>query len=153
MGEDERRIRKLTPMSGELRAGSDWAPGDPAAKPRRRKKEKAAPQTRGRVILAGMRRFVVILVLLSGLAALIGALFVWFRDSDPARAFPLSFIIVGALLAGSGFLGATSGPSADWMPEAGFERGEREHAFNMSFVYGAFGVALVCIGLALDALL
>ena len=140
-------------MSGELRAELDSGVVETAAERPRRKQRAAAPQTRGRMIVAGIRRFVVILLLLVGLAVLAGALVVLLSDADPARAFSLSFILGGALLAAGGFLGATTGPSPDWTPEAGFERGEREHAFNMSFVYGAFGVALVCIGVALDAML
>lgn len=153
MGDDERRKRKLTPLSGELRADADWAPPAPVAEPRRVKKEKALPQTRGQMIVAGIRRALVILVLLGGLIALVGALIVWLFDTEPARAFPLAFYLGGATIAVGGFLGGTTGPSADWMPEGGFDREEREEAFNMSIVYAVFGGALIGVGVLLESLL
>jgi hypothetical protein len=105
------------------------------------------------MIMAGLRRAFVILLLLVAATALVAWLFVWLGDADPARAFPLTFILAGALLAVGGFLGATTGPMAYWVPEGGFGQGAKEHAVNMSFVYGAFGIVLVGIGILLDAIL
>ena len=49
---------------------------------------------------------------------------------SPSRAFPLAFYLGGALIAVGGFLGAMAGPSADWMPEGGFGRYERQTALE-----------------------
>jgi hypothetical protein len=154
MVEDERRRKSdLTPMSGELNAPADWVPPGPVAEEHRIKKEKPLPRTRREVVVAGIRRMLFILALLVGLVALAGVLIVQFSDTQPARAFTLSFYLGGALIAGGGVLGATTGPSADWMPAGGFDRAERDRAFNMSFVYGTFGVALIAVGVLLDSLL
>ena len=128
----ERRRRRLTPLSGELRAESAREPSKPDEKVRRRK-EKEVPATRGRVLIAG--------------AAL---LMVRVGDMSPSRAFPLAFYLGGALIAVGGFLGAMAGPSADWMPEGGFGRYERQTALNRSVVYGAFGVLLISVGAVID---
>jgi hypothetical protein len=148
-----RRKQDLTPMSGELNAPADWVPPGPVAEEHRIKKEKPLPRTRRQVVLGGLRRVVIILALLVGLIALVGLLLVEFKGTKPARAFPLAFYLGGALIAGGGVLGATSGPSRNWRPVGGFDRAEREHAFNMSFVYGFFGVALIGVGVLLDSLL
>jgi uncharacterized membrane protein len=148
----ERPRKRLTPMSGELRAEADWAKVEDTPR-ERAKKEKSAPRTRTGMIVAGLLRAFLILVMLVALTALVAALIVWLSDADAARVFTVTFILAGALLAIGGFLGATSGPAVNWVPEPGFGQGAKERAVNMSFVYGAFGLALVGIGILLDALL
>jgi len=144
-----RRKRSLTPMSGELRAESDWTPSRPDEKVRRRK-AKVVPSTRGRVLLAGLRRSVVVLVLVAAVVCGAALLMVHLADMSPSRAFPLAFYLGGALIAGGGFFGAMTGPSADWMPEGGFGRHEHETALNQSAVYGFFGVLLILVGAVVD---
>jgi len=52
-----------------------------------------------------------------------------------------------------GFLGATTGPSLDWMPERGYGYEDRQQGLNRAVVYGGFGVALIVVGAVLDAYL
>ena len=149
MGLGERRRRSLTPLSGERRPESTWTPSKPDEKVRRRK-EKEVPATRGRVLIAGLRRSVIALLILSALVCGAALLLVRVGDMNASRAFPLAFYLGGALIAVGGFLGAMAGPSADWMPEGGFGRYERQTALNRSVVYGAFGVLLISVGAVID---
>ena len=144
-------MRKLTPMSGELKA--EWSPPAPVTEPRRLRKEKTPPVTRGQVLLAGLERIVIVLVILVGLVAGAALLLVQFSDLEASRAFPLAFFAGGAFIALGGFLGAMTGPSMDWMPETGYDYQDRAHGLNGSVVYGGFGVALIVVGAVLDAYL
>jgi hypothetical protein len=149
MGFGERKRRFLTPMTGERRAESTWTPSKPDQKVRRRK-EKEVPSTRGRVLIAGLRRSVIALLILSDLVCGAALLMVRVGDMSAGRAFPLAFYLGGALIAVGGFLGAMAGPSADWMPEGGFGRYERQTALNRSVVYGVFGVLLIAVGAVIE---
>ena len=149
MGLGERRRRRLTPLSGELRAQSSWEPSDPTRKTRSRE-EKRPPSGRGRVILAGLRRSALVLILLAALICGAAVLMVKSGDMPPERAFPLAFYIGGAIIAGGGFFGATTGPVADWAPEGGFEYGDHAAALNRAFVYGVFGVLVILVGGLID---
>jgi hypothetical protein len=104
----------------------------------------------GRVLLAGLRRSVLALVLVSAVICGAALLMVEVGDMSPSRAFPLAFYLGGAFVALGGFLGAMAGPSADWMPEGGFGRYEHETALNRSVVYGVFGVLLIAVGAVID---
>jgi hypothetical protein len=146
MGQDPRRPRQLTPMSGELKAEADWAVPEPVPEKRRRRKEKKLPVTRGQVLLAGLKRIVIVLAILVALIAGVALLLVRFADMEASRAFPLAFFLGGAFIALGGFLGATTGPSWDY-----YELDDREYWLNNSIVYGAFGVALIVVGAVLDA--
>lgn len=139
----------MTPLSGELRSEATWTPAEPDEKVPRRK-EKEVPSTRGRVLIAGLRRSAIALVVLSALVCGAALLVVKVRGMSPSRAFPLAFYLGGALIAVGGFLGAMAGPSADWMPEGGFGRYERQTALNRSVVYGAFGVLLIAVGAIIE---
>jgi hypothetical protein len=145
----ERRRRSLTPLSGELRPESTWTPSEPEEKVRRRK-EKEVPSTRGRVLIAGLRRSAIALIVVSALVCGAALLMVRVGGMSPSRAFPLAFYLGGALIAVGGFLGAMAGPSADWMPEGGFGRYERQTALNRSVVYGVFGVLLIAVGAIIE---
>jgi hypothetical protein len=136
-------------LSGEIRAESTWEPSDPAAPAPDVTEEKGPPKTWAGAILAGIVRAILILALLAGIAVLIALLFVWLANSDPARAFPRSFILVGGLIALGG-LGTMGGP-AHSMFAIPVSRDER--AINMSFVSGFFGIVLIVIGFALDSML
>lgn len=153
MEEEPRRPRQLTPMSGELRAQADWVPAGPVPEERRRRKEKTPPVTRGQVLLAGLKRILIVLVILVALITGAALLIVHFSDMAASRAFPLAFFAGGAFITLGGFLGATTGPSADWMPERGYTAEDREHGLNNSVVYGCFGVVLIAVGALLDAYL
>jgi MFS family permease len=140
-------------MSGELKAESDWVPSAPPAEARRPRKEKTLPVTRGQVLLAGLKRIAIVLAILLTLISVVALLVVHFADTTASRAFPLAFFAGGAVIGLGGFLGATTGPSADWMPEGGFDHEAREQGLNNSVVYGGFGVALIVVGAVLDAYL
>ena len=140
-------------MSGELKAESDWVSSAQPAEARRPRKEKTLPVTRGQVLLAGLKRIAIVLAILLILISTAALLLVHFSDTSASRAFPLAFFAGGAFIGLSGFLGATTGPSADWMPEGGFGHEAREQGLNNSVVYGGFGVALIVVGAVLDAYL
>ena len=145
MEPEPRRRRTLTPLSGELKAPVAWTPADPTRKERRRK-TKAPPTTRGGVLLHGLGRFALFMGGLIGGVALIATLIVWLGGGSSGRVFPIAFYIAGALLGSAAFFGSTG----TYAPRY-WDRGERERAFNMSFVYGAFGVILIGIGVLLES--
>ena len=147
--EDTRRGRKdLTPISGQLHAPADWTPPGPVAEEYKPKKEKPLPKTRREVLLHGLRRFALISGGLGGGIAGIAVLIVWLGHSSSSRVFPLAFYPGGVLLGAGAVFGGTGTFEAEYWDRAG-----REHAFNMSFVYAAFGVALIGVGVLLDSLL
>ena len=82
-------------------------------------KEKEVPSTRGRVLIAGLRRSVIALLILSAFVCGAALLMVRVGDMSVGRAFPLAFYLGGALIAVGGFLGALAGPSAAGCPRAG----------------------------------
>jgi hypothetical protein len=140
-------------MSGELRSDEGWVPADPVERKRRRfrRKAKPPPVTRGRVLVAGLKRIVIVLAVLVALVAGVALLIVQVSDLEASRALTLSFFGVGAFIALGGFFSGTSGPSEDWMPIGGYDAEDRAHGVNTSIVYGAFGVALIVVGFVLDA--
>jgi uncharacterized membrane protein YidH (DUF202 family) len=153
--EDERRRKQgLTPLSGELHAPEAWTQPGPVAeqyKPKV-KPEKRAPTTTRGMLVHGVKRFVLVLAGLGAATALVALAFVWLADASAARAFPLTFYLAGALVIAGGVLLSTGG-SADWIPEAGFEREERESWIGSSLVYVAIGIPLIAIGALLDNVL
>jgi hypothetical protein len=153
MDEEPRKPRQLTPMSGELTSQAEWAPPEVGPEKRRWRKEKAPPVTRAEVLLAGLKRIAITLVILVGLIAGAALLLVHYSDMETSRAFPLAFFAGGAFLALGGFLGATTGPSVDWMPEGGYDYEDRARGLSNSAVYGGFGIALIIVGAVLDAYL
>jgi len=148
MGFDERRTRKLTPMSGEHRAHEAWS--DPKPR-RRRRKERLAPSSRRGVAIGGLKRLAIALLLLSAIPVAAALVLVWAGDIPAARAFPLSFYLGGALIAGGGFLGAITGPSAAWMPEGGYDYSDHQASLNVGVVYGFCGVLLIAVGAFLES--
>ncbi len=147
--DDERHRRHgLTPLSGELKAPADWTPPGPVAERYVQRKEKRPPTTRRDVLLHGLRRFVLISAGLGGGIALIAVLILWLGDASASRVFPLAFYLGGAMFGAAAVLGGTGVYEAEY-----WDRAEREQAFNMSFVYGAFGVALIGVGVLLDSVL
>jgi hypothetical protein len=57
--EDERRPRKLTPMSGELRAEAGWVRPGPVEERYKPKTVKTLPRTTKEVVLRGLRRLLI----------------------------------------------------------------------------------------------
>ena len=153
MDEEPRRPRQLTPMSGELRSQADWAPPEVVPEKRRWRKKKTPPVTRREVLAAGLKRIAITLVILVGLIAGVAVLLIHFSDMEASRAFPLSFFLGGAFLTLGGFLGATTRPAFDWMSETGYGYDARAHGLSNSVVYGGFGIALIVVGVVLDAYL
>jgi hypothetical protein len=160
MRDDERRRTKLTPMSGELKISADWVPPGLVPEKHRSRPEKMPPVTRRQVLLAGIRRMLIVFIFLS--AAVVGAalLIVLFSGMKGSRAFPLAFFLGGALIAVGGFLSAQTGQitGLPWGPGAlppaqGYSFEERETAFSNAVAYAAFGVALIVVGAVLDAYL
>ena len=140
-------------MSGELKSQADWAAPEAAPEKRRPRKEKAPPVTRRQMVVAGLKRIAITLVILVGLIAGAAVLLVHYSDMRPSRAFPLAFFVGGAFITLGGFLGATTGPAMDWMPEGGYGYEDRARGLNNSAVYGGFGIALIAVGAVLDAYL
>jgi hypothetical protein len=143
--EDERRPRKLTPMSGELRAEAGWVRPGPVEERYKPKTVKTLPRTTKEVVLRGLRRLLITLVLIVGATALVALLVVHFADTSPNRTFALSYILVGAGLLGLAFFHQT-GQESEWYRD----REEHEAAFNWSTVYALFGVLMLAIGTVLD---
>jgi hypothetical protein len=143
---EDRRRRRLTPLSGELRT-EEWTP-PPVVKPRRERKAKPAPTTRAGMILFGLRRFGLIAFGVVGATALVAVAVVWLSDSTAARVFPRTFYFSGAAFAALAFLGGTGMYSRVYR-----SRSEHEFAVNASFVYGLIAVILVGIGVALEIFL
>jgi hypothetical protein len=135
-------------MSGELRAPADWTPPGTVEEKHRVRREKRIPTTRRGALLHGLRRFVVILAALCALVAAAALLVVAFTDIDGPRALTLAFYAAGALITVGGFLNVTSYESPEW-----YTPDERQAAFGMSFAYAAFGLALIGVGVLLEAVL
>jgi hypothetical protein len=133
-------------MSGELKVAADWTPPGPVVE--QPKAEKMPPANPRDILLRGLLRFAVISVGLSGGLTLLATLFVWQGSAAPARVFPLTFFVGGAVLGIGAVMGGT-GTNVDWY----WDRGEREEAFNYSFVYVVFAAVLIAVGVALDAYL
>jgi uncharacterized membrane protein YidH (DUF202 family) len=150
---EERKPRKLTPMSGELKAQADWVSTAEIPEQRPAREEKSPPVTRRQILIAGLRRSAIILVILFTLVAALALLLMRFGDMDASRAFPLAFFVGGAFITLGGFLAATTGPSYDWMPERGVDQERRQIGINNSLVYGSFGIVLIVVGVVLDTLL
>ena len=151
MSDDRPRRKNLTPMSGELKAQEDWSPTGPVAEPRRARKKKALPVTPGQVLWVGLKRTALILLILVDLVAAAALVLVHFAGMEPKRALTLAFFLGGSAIALGGFLGATTGPSADWMPIRGYDAEDKRQGMNSSVIYGVFGVLLILVGAVLDA--
>ena len=106
------------------------------------------PTTRSGVLLHGLARFTLLLGGLICGVGLIATLIAWLGGASSGRVFPIAFYIAGALLGSAAFFGSTG----TYAPEY-WDRGERERAFNMTFVYGAFAVILIGIGVLLETVL
>ncbi len=145
---EERTRRQLTPLGSELQAPADWTAPGPVAEEYKPKKVKLPPRTRKEVLLRGLRRLAITLALLAGGTALVAFLLVQFADTSVDRTFTLAYYIAGGGLLAAAFFGST-GSEVDWY----WDRGEREEAFNYSFVYALFGFLLIGVAVLLETVL
>ena len=143
-----RTRRQLTPLSSELQAPADWTAPGPIAEEYKPKKVKHPPRTRKEVLLRGLWRLAIILALLAGGTALVAFLIVQLWDTSVDRTFTLAYYVAGGGLLATAFFGSTGG-EVDWY----WDRGEREDAFNYSFVYALFGFLLIGVAVLLEGVL
>jgi hypothetical protein len=150
--ERERRRKRFTPMSGELKAMVDFEPHDPAEDERqRRRPRKPLPATRGAIIARGLARLAVILVLLGGAVTLAAWLYARHADEPIGDVLPPAFYIAAAVV---GVLAVLSGTSGGWNVRAwgggGYDRAQRAAAVNTSAVFASLAIVLFALGLLLD---
>jgi hypothetical protein len=145
---EERKRRRLTPLTEELRTPTDWTAPGPVSEEYKPKKVKRPPRTRKEVLLHGLRRLTIILGLLAAATGLIAFLIVQLADTSVDRTFTLAYYIAGGGLLAVTFLGST-GSEVDWY----WDRGEREEAFNYAFVYALFGFLLIGVAVLLEFVL
>ncbi len=144
-------------MSGELQSMYDYEPPDPTKveKPRRRRRERRVPTTRGAVILHGFARLAVLLGGSVGAIVLIGWLVARHSGSPLGDVLPTAFYIAGAgvgvlaLLGGTG-VGRSYRSYGAYGPDASVPR---QRAVNSSVFFGLLALFLFGLGLALDYLL
>ena len=144
-------------MSGELQSMYDYEPPDPTKveKPRRRRRERRVPTTRGAVILHGLARLAVLLGGSVGAIVLIGWLVARHSGSPLGDVLPTAFYIAGAgvgvlaLLGGTG-VGRSYRSYGAYGPDAS---APRQRAVNSSVFFGLLALFLFGLGLALDYLL
>ncbi|MFN2471219.1 MAG: hypothetical protein ABR583_09595 [Gaiellaceae bacterium] len=143
------RRRDLTPLTGELRARQDWRAPEPDSRRRfrRRRREKAPPKTWREAIARGLLRFTFLLTLLAGVALLGGIGLAATERFTAERGVPLGFYLLGTLMIGGALLRSGGSLGAEEYYES---RAERESAVSSSFVYVAFGVSLIVIGVVID---
>ena len=144
-------------MSGELQSMYDYEPPDPTKveKPRRRRRERRVPTTRGAMILHGLARLAVVLGGSVGAVVLIGWLVARHSGSPLGDVLPTAFYIAGAgvgvlaLLGGTG-VGRSYRSYGAYGPDASVPR---QRAVNSSVFFGLLALFLFGLGLALDYLL
>jgi hypothetical protein len=153
----ERRRRRLTPLSGELKEMVEWQPPDPTKveKPPRRRRERRAPTTRRAMILQGLVRLALLLGGSVGLVVLIAWLVTRHSGQPLGHALPTAFYIAGAAVGALAVLGGTGvGRSYRYSGGYGAELSTpRQRAVNSSAFLGLLAVFLFGLGLALDYLL
>jgi hypothetical protein len=140
------RRRSLTPLASELTETFE------PAKPARRRRLPGLPRlpratTWTGAIAVGIARFLIVVAVLGGLAAGVALLVVWLTDTEPARAFTLAFVGLGALIVLGGFFSS----AADMGSEYYYDVGERVSRVRSSIVYAAVGATLLAAGLVIDA--
>jgi hypothetical protein len=154
---ERRRKSQLTPMSGEVKAAAEWRPADPVkeAKPRRRRKERRAPATRGAAILHGLKRLALLLTAVAGAVVLVAWLVASHWNRSFSHVLPLAFYFAGAGVGAFAVLGGT-GVGRSYRYTGGYGAGagiRREVAVNTSFFFACLALFLFGAGIALDYLL
>jgi len=130
-------------MSGELRVEPPPAPSRPA---RRRRRERAVPQTNRQAIVAGVRRFALVLLIVGAVTFGIGWAVAHFTDRDLRHTLSNTFYLAGAFCVGAAFFTSAAPISTPYY--YGHAGGAR--AVANSFAYVAIGLALLVIGALLD---
>ncbi|HSS80769.1 MAG TPA: hypothetical protein VLK24_06190 [Gaiellaceae bacterium] len=152
----ERRRRRLTPLSGELKAMVEWQPPDPTKveKPPRRRRERRAPTTRREMILRGLLRLALLLAGVVGAVVLVNWLVAWHWNRSFEQDLPTAFYLAGAGVGALAVLGGTGMGRAYRYGGYGWDTATpRQTAVNTSFFFGLLAVFLFGVGLALDYVL
>ena len=153
MTDEPRRRRSLTPLSGELRAEEAPVLGRPPPRKRLRnrlrRRPKPPPKTWPEAIARGLVRFAVVLAVMAALVLAVAFSLVWLADMESDRALTLSFLLGGVLVLAGGFFSSAAPIETDYY----YDVSDREHMISNTFVYAAIGIALVLIGVVLDATL
>ena len=146
MGDDERRRKSLTPLSGELHTDVSWTPAETVEK--RKPKPKAQPPTTTRgMLLHGFKRLFLIVGGISTGLVMISLLIVYFGDAGAAATFPVVFYVAGAAVAGGGLWSVFG---QEWAPITGYEQVEKESWVSDVFTYFGLGATIIAIGVALE---
>jgi hypothetical protein len=114
------------------------------------------------LLRAALRRFLVLLVIVSASTAVISLLVGLASGASLNRALSLGFYMVGSFLLISGFFVGNRGPSrlrrgSDAIPFFGGRMlrwatpEEREEAINLSAIFVVLGLALIILGIAADS--
>jgi hypothetical protein len=152
----ERRRRRLTPLSGELKEMVEWQPPDPTKveKPPRRRRERRAPTTRRGVILHGLLRLTLLLAGVLGAVLIVDWFVAWHWGRSFEHDLPTVFYFAGAAVGAVAVLGGTGMGRAYRYGGYGWDTATpRQTAVNTSFFFGLLAVFLFGVGLALDYLL
>ena len=152
----ERRRRRLTPLSGELKEMVEWQPPDPTKveKPPRLRRERRAPTTRRGVILHGLLRLTLLLAGVVGAVLLVAELVAWHWGRSFEHDLPTAFYLAGAGVGALAVLGGTGMGRGYRYGGYGWDvSAPRQTAVNTSFFFGLLAVFLFGLGLALDYVL
>ena len=152
----ERRRRRLTPLSGELKEMVEWQPPDPTKveKPPRRRRERRAPTTRRAMILQGLVRLTLLLAGVVGAVLLVDWLVAWHWGRSFEHDLPTAFYFAAAGVGALAVLGGTGAGRAYRYGGYGWDVSTpRQTAVNTSFFLGMLAVFLFGVGLALDFVL
>jgi len=112
------------------------------------------------IFVAGVRRFVVILAVLSGVTAAVALLFTALGGWSADRVVSIGFDLVGVFFLAAGFFVGNRGPARLKGASALFfgarevrwaTTAEREEALSDSAVFIAVGVAMILIGIVVDS--
>ena len=158
------RLRLLLPS----RALADDGRGDQLRRPRRRRASGSAkscrpsrpesrPRPRFSVLLAAIRRLVILFLVLGATTAVVSALLGFLFDTPQSRAISLGFTVVGSFMLVMGFFVGSRGPVRLVRRDRGSLKGarlalpeERDEAINVSAFFVAVGFVLVVIGIVID---
>jgi hypothetical protein len=112
------------------------------------------------IFVAGVRRFVVILVVLSAVTAAVALLFTALGGWSADRGVAIGFDLVGVFFLAAGFFVGNRGPARLKGASALFfgarevrwaTTAEREAALSDSAIFIAVGVAMILIGIVVDS--
>ena len=109
------------------------------------------------MLLAAIRRLIILFLVLGVSTTVVSALLGLLFDTPQARAISLGFTIVGSFMLVMGFFVGSRGPVRLVRRDRGSLKGarlalpqERDEAINVSAFFVAVGFVLVIIGIAID---